>query len=54
MQDSPGTTLPAQHIANPVPLLEVAVGLHKEGMRYYSVIAIVIQGANDFHPGCQS
>lgn len=38
--------------ANPIPL-EVAKVLHEEGMRYHSVITIVIQGANDFHPECQ-
>lgn len=38
-------------LANPIPL-ELANVLHEEGMRYHSVITIVIQGANDFHPEC--
>ena len=39
--------------SSPIPVLEVAMVLHEEGMRYRLLNTTVIQGANYFYLECQ-
>lgn len=53
MQDRRAQPTLEDAFGDPIPLLEVSMALHEEGMGYHSLITTVMQGARDFHPECQ-